>query len=51
VGGKTCRRCRDGADELDVVDVVEERDCMLGGRSGYGEGDEGDSGSIHLVRW
>ncbi len=38
----TCKRCRDGVDGLDVVDVLKEgSDCVLGERSGYGEGDEG----------
>lgn len=38
----TCRRCREGVDALDVVDVPKEgRDCVLGERSGYRKGDEG----------
>lgn len=42
VGGMMCRRCRDGADAVDVDDVLKEgSDCVLGERSGYGEGDEG----------
>lgn len=42
VGGMTCRRCRDGVDALDVVNVLKEgSDCVLGEHRGYGEGDEG----------
>lgn len=42
MGGITCRRCRDGTDELDLVDVL--KDCVLGERSEYREGESGGIG-------
>jgi len=37
----TCRRCRDGVEAVDVVDMLEGRDGVLGERSGYKKCDEG----------
>jgi hypothetical protein len=45
VGGMTWRRCREGGDALDGVEVAREvAECAPGERSGYGEGDEGGFG-------
>jgi len=40
----TCRRCRDGVEAVDVVDMLEGRDGVLGERSGYKKCDEGGWG-------